>query len=171
MNIKFRFECFISVIGMVLALYVFSGVKAEAAGGHLVERVEGYPWRVDGNYFYSGEECDMAIGFPIVYDHILTYGPNKYESKVYRMYNYHNLFFEVAMDMNPEFSSANTLFPKEVANICNDDERILVYRGFWIEGTLDVLCQWAYYENLECGEYKKDSEAFYNFFGLEVGGS
>ena len=110
-----------------------------------------YPWKVSDEYLFSGDKYNTVVGFHTLYVHILTYYPSKHDITIYKQEKFHDLFFEVVMDAIPEME-------------CGENDKIIVYRAFWVGNDGDVLCQWGFYESLYCEGYKKDEKAFDAYF-------
>ncbi len=117
--------------------------------GHYPARADDYPWHVDGRELFPSDKYETIPGFYKLWEHVLSYYPDKYGCEVYKAWRFHNLCFEVVMETNPE-------------SLCKNNEKIVTYRGFWEEG--DIVCQWAFYEDLGSKELWADMASFYKYF-------
>jgi len=104
-----------------------------------------YPWRVDDSYRFPATKFDTAVGFHTLWDHILTYYPEKCGCGIYDAWNFHDVLFEVVMEATPEMD-------------CEEGKEVVAYRAFW-DGA-DVICTWTFYADLASEELRSDSEAF-----------
>jgi hypothetical protein len=112
---------------------------------------EEYPWKVSDEHLFSSDKYNTIVGFHMLYAHILTYYPGKHDITIYKQEKFHDRFFEVVMDAVPEMG-------------CGESDKIIVYRALWVGNDGDVLCQWGFYESLDCEEFKKDEEVFVDYF-------
>ncbi|MEE9457690.1 MAG: hypothetical protein V3W11_11125 [bacterium] len=104
-----------------------------------------YSWRVDGSHRFLASRFDTAVGFHTLWEHILTYYPNKCGCEIYEAWNFHDMLFEVVMEATPEMEG-------------EEGKAVVAYRAFW-DGT-DVICTWTFYDDLGSEELRSDSEAF-----------
>lgn len=104
-----------------------------------------YPWRVDESYCFSATRFETVVGFHTLWDHVLTYYPEKSGCEIYDAWNFHDMLFEVVMETTPEMEGG-------------EGKQVVAYRAFW-DGA-DVICTWTFYDDFASDELRSDSEAF-----------